>query len=60
MAALVVSVGLPEHPANTVAKFAIGNPTTTTWLLLALYCLLAAVAVSLLRRGVRRLEPESL
>ena len=60
VAALVVSVGLPEHPANTVAKFAIGNPTSTTWLLLALYCLLAAVAVSLLRRGVRRLEPESL
>nr|WP_228442436.1 ABC transporter permease [Natrarchaeobaculum sulfurireducens] len=60
VAALVVSVGLPEHPANTVAKFALGNPTTTTWLLLALYCLLAAVALSLLRRGVRWLEPESL
>ncbi|WP_117368081.1 ABC transporter permease [Natrarchaeobaculum sulfurireducens] len=60
VAALVVSVELPEHPANTVAKFALGNPTTTTWLLLALYCLLAAVALSLLRRGVRWLEPESL
>lgn len=58
--ALVVSTTLPEHPANTVAKLAVGNPTGTTWLSVALYCLLAAVAVALLRRGVTRLETEAL
>ncbi|WP_435552592.1 ABC transporter permease [Natrinema sp. CGMCC1.2065] len=58
--ALVVATVLPEHPANTVAKFAIGNPTTTTWGLLAGYCLLAIAAFLALQRGVDRLEPESL
>ncbi len=58
--ALVVATVLPEHPANTVAKFAIGNPTTTTWGLLAGYCLLAVAAVVSLQWGVDRLEPESL
>ncbi|TMT86231.1 ABC transporter permease [Haloterrigena sp. H1] len=57
---LVIATGLPEHPANTVAKFAIGNPTQTTWWLLAGYGLLAVVAVLALRVGVGRLEPDAL
>ncbi|SEQ37862.1 ABC transporter permease [Natrinema salaciae] len=58
--ALVVATGLPEHPANTVAKFAIGNPTTTTWGLLGAYCLLAIAAFIVLGRGIGRLDPDSL
>ncbi|WP_226481937.1 ABC transporter permease [Natrinema amylolyticum] len=58
--ALVVAAVLPEHPANTVAKFAIGNPTATTWGLLAGYCLFAVAAFVALRRGIDRLESESL
>ncbi|ELY69754.1 ABC-2 type transporter [Natrinema versiforme JCM 10478] len=58
--ALVVATILPEHPANTVAKFAIGNPTGTTWALLAGYCLLAIGAFVALRRWLGRLEPDSL
>nr|WP_049928239.1 ABC transporter permease [Halopiger goleimassiliensis] len=60
VSALVVATLLPEHPANTVAKFAIGNPTATTWLLLAAYCLFAAVAIGLVRRAVVRLEADAL
>ncbi|THE63795.1 ABC transporter permease [Salinadaptatus halalkaliphilus] len=60
VAALVVATLLPEHPANTVAKFAIDNPTETTWLLLALYVLCGALALAVLRRGITALEPESL
>ena len=60
VAALVTSTLLPEHPANTVAKFAVGNPTTTSWLTLAGYCLLAAGAVLAVRRYVARIRPESL
>jgi ABC-type Na+ efflux pump permease subunit len=55
--ALVVTTVLPEHPANTVAKFAIGNPTATTWGLLAAYCLFAVGAFVALRAAVGRLEP---
>ncbi len=58
--ALVVATVLPEHPANTVAKFAIGNPTATTWGLLAGYCLFAIAAFLALKRGIGRLEPDSL
>ncbi|QCS42987.1 ABC transporter permease [Natrinema versiforme] len=58
--ALVVATILPEHPANTVAKFSIGNPTATTWALLAGYCLLAVGAFVALRRWIDRLEPDSL
>ncbi|MEY7847720.1 ABC transporter permease [Natrarchaeobius sp. A-rgal3] len=58
--ALVVSTLLPEHPANTVAKFAIGNPTATTWLSLALYCLLAAIAFGAVRIVLDRVDHDSL
>ncbi|MDS0474239.1 ABC transporter permease [Natrinema sp. 1APR25-10V2] len=58
--ALVVATVLPEHPANTVAKFAIGTPTGTTWALLGIYCLLGVAAFLALRAGVGRLDPDSL
>ncbi|MFC6767285.1 hypothetical protein ACFQE6_20540, partial [Natrinema soli] len=58
--ALVLATALPEHPGNTVAKFAIGNPTPTTWLLLTAYGLLAIGAFVAIGRGIDRLEPDSL
>ncbi|RQG99046.1 ABC transporter permease [Natrarchaeobius oligotrophus] len=58
--ALVVSTLLPEHPANTVAKFAIGHPTATTWLSLALYCLIGALAFASVRVIVDRIDSDSL
>ncbi|MDF9746465.1 ABC transporter permease [Natrinema salsiterrestre] len=58
--ALVVATVLPEHPANTVAKFALGNPTAATWGLLAAYCLVAMGAFLALRRGIGGLEPDAL
>ncbi len=57
--ALVLATALPEHPGNTVAKFAIGNPTTITWLSLAGYCLLAAGTVLAVRTSVESLAFES-
>ncbi|MFP8952433.1 ABC transporter permease [Natrialbaceae archaeon A-arb3/5] len=58
--ALVVATALPEHPANTVAKFAIGSETATTWLLLALYCLLGALAFAAVKHTVDRVTGNSL
>ncbi|WP_255191158.1 ABC transporter permease [Natronobeatus ordinarius] len=58
--ALVLALLLPEHPANTIAKLAVGNPAPTTWLSLLAYCLVGVVAVVALRGVVDRLDPESL
>ncbi|WP_440769217.1 ABC transporter permease [Natronorubrum sp. DTA28] len=60
VAALVVATLLPEHPANTVAKFAIGSPTATTWLSLAGYCLIALVVFLGVRSAIARLDADSL
>ncbi|ELY62032.1 ABC transporter permease [Natronolimnohabitans innermongolicus] len=57
---LVVAALLPEHPANTVAKLAIGSPTTVTWLSLAGYCLLAAGAFLAVRAGLERRSADDL
>ncbi|WP_254809986.1 ABC transporter permease [Natronosalvus amylolyticus] len=57
---LVVTTLLPEHPANTIAKFAIGSETTTTWLLLVAYSALGLGSYLLLRVGVSRLNTEAL
>ncbi|GAB3026553.1 ABC transporter permease [Natronobiforma cellulositropha] len=57
---LVVASVLPEHPANTVAKLAVGSATSVTWLLFAGYCLLGAATFFGVRWGVARLEAESL
>ncbi|GAB3664915.1 ABC transporter permease [Halopiger thermotolerans] len=58
--ALVVASLLPEHPANTVAKFAMDSATGTSWLLLAGYCLAGIAAVVALRRTVGGLETDAL
>ncbi|EMA29429.1 ABC transporter permease [Halobiforma nitratireducens] len=58
--ALVVSTLLPEHPANTVAKVSLGSATATTWLLVALYCLLGAGAFLAARATVERIDPAEL
>lgn len=58
--ALVIATLLPEHPANTVAKFAIGSPTATTWLSLAGYCLLAIAVFVGVRTGIARFDTDSL
>ncbi len=54
--ALVVASVLPEHPANSVAKFAVGNPTTTTWLLLAGYCIAGILAFLTIRTVATRID----
>ncbi|WP_394327715.1 ABC transporter permease [Natronobacterium haloterrestre] len=58
--ALVVSTLLPEHPANTVAKFGLGSATGTTWLLLALYGTLGVGAFFAVRATVERVDPADL
>ena len=55
--ALVVATLLPEHPANTVAKLAVGSPTTTTWLLVAGYSLAGVGVLFGVRRAVERMDP---
>ncbi len=60
LAAAVVAGLLPEHPANTVAKLAVGSPTTATWLAVAGYVALGAVAYVAVRVGVERVDPERL
>jgi ABC-2 type transport system permease protein len=60
---LVLALGgvvLPEHPANTVAKLAIGSPTGATWVATAAYVGLGVVAYLAVRVGVRRVDPEGL
>ncbi|MFC4543615.1 ABC transporter permease [Halosolutus amylolyticus] len=57
---LVVASLLPEHPANTIAKFAIGAATTMSWLLLGLYGLLGIAAFLAVRKSVALVDPESL
>ena len=56
----VVGVLLPEHPANTIAKLAIGSATEFTWLAAAAYLVLGAVAYFVVRVAVRYVDPEGL
>jgi len=55
-----IAVSLPEHPANTIAKLAIGSATTTTWLVAVGYVLAGVVAYLTTRAGVGRVDEESL
>jgi ABC-type Na+ efflux pump permease subunit len=60
---LVLALGgvlLPEHPANTVAKLAIGSATDATWIAVAGYALLGVVALAVVRAGVRYVDAEGL
>jgi ABC-type Na+ efflux pump permease subunit len=49
---------LPEHPANTVARLAIGTTSRTTIALAVLYVLLGLAAYVLVRMLVARMDPE--
>lgn len=60
LSVFVVASLLPEHPANTVAKLAIGSPTGTTWRLLAGYLVGGALALVTVRYLVGRLSVEHL
>ncbi|PSQ20094.1 ABC transporter permease [Halobacteriales archaeon QS_8_69_26] len=51
---------LPEHPANTVAKLAIGSPTLGTYLAVAAYAALGVAAYLIVRIGIERVDPEGL
>ncbi|MFB6141905.1 MAG: ABC transporter permease [Halorientalis sp.] len=54
------AVFLPEHPATTVAKLAVGSPTATTYGLVGLYAVLAVGFYGAARAYVRRVNPEAL
>ena len=60
LAAALVAGLLPESPANTVAKLAIGSATTVTWVAVAGYLALGVVAYLAVRVAVDRLDPEGL
>ena len=49
---------LPEHPANTVARLAIGTTSRTTIALAMLYVLLGLAAYLVVRLLVDRMDPE--
>jgi len=51
---------LPEHPANTVARLAIGTTSRTTIALALLYALIGLAAYVLVRVFVDRIDPETL
>lgn len=54
--AAALATTLPEHPANTIAKLAIGSPTVTTWTLVIAYLVLGPVAWGGVRVGIRRID----
>jgi ABC-2 type transport system permease protein len=58
LAAFAAAAALPEHPATTVARLAIGSATTGTHLHLAGYVVGAAVAVLAVRRYAAGISPE--
>jgi ABC-type Na+ efflux pump permease subunit len=60
LALFAAAVALPEHPANTVAKLAIGSPSSITWIATALIVVLGGVLFAAAREGIRRLDPESI
>ena len=60
LGAFLLAVVLPEHPANTAAKLAIGSATTVTWLSLAAILALGSLTLAGIRVAVGRLEPDDL
>ncbi|CAI49490.2 ABC-type transport system permease protein [Natronomonas pharaonis DSM 2160] len=60
LAAFAAVALLPEHPATSIALFAINSPTTTTYAHLAGYCLVAVAAVVAFRWWIGTLDAESL
>jgi ABC-2 type transport system permease protein len=51
---------LPEHPANTIARLAIGSPAETTWIAVAGYGVIGVGGYLVMRTLVRRLDVEGL
>lgn len=60
LVALGLGALLPEHPATTVARLAIGSPTGTTILLAVGYSLLGVVVAIGVRTGVAGMDAERL
>ena len=60
LAVFTVSVYLPEHPANTVAKLAIGSPSTGTWIAAAGIVLGGTLLWLVARQWTYSLDPERL
>ena len=60
LAFFAVAALLPEHPATTVARLAIGSATETTFLLVAGYAVAGALFTAVARAYVSRLDPEGL
>ena len=60
LAAFAAAALLPEHPATTVARFAIDSPTLGTYAHLVGYVVVSVVAVAAFRRWVRGVDAEAL
>ena len=58
LAAFAAAAGLPEHPATTVARLAIGSAAPTTWCHLAGYVVAAVVVAVAVRRYAGTVSPE--
>ncbi|WP_439028729.1 ABC transporter permease [Haloarchaeobius sp. DT45] len=59
LGAITVSGLLPEHPANTIARLAIGSPGTFTWAFAAGYVALGVVTYLGMRVGMRFVDAET-
>ncbi|WP_438266714.1 ABC transporter permease [Haloarchaeobius amylolyticus] len=59
LGAITVTGLLPEHPANTIARLAIGSPGTYTWVFAAGYVALGVVTYLGMRVGMRFVNAES-
>ncbi|WP_256301458.1 ABC transporter permease [Haloarchaeobius salinus] len=60
LGAITVAGLLPEHPANTVARLAIGSPGEWTWAFAVVYACLGILAYLAVRLGVQFIDPEGL
>jgi ABC-type Na+ efflux pump permease subunit len=55
-----LAIVLPEHPATTVAKLAVGSPTPVTFAHVAAFVAAAVALLAGARRFAARIDPESL
>ncbi|WP_440989684.1 ABC transporter permease [Haloarchaeobius baliensis] len=60
LGAITVAGLLPEHPANTVARLAIGSPGEWTWAFVVVYACLGGIAYLATRLAVQFMDPEGL
>lgn len=59
LSVFVASAILPEHPATTVARLAIGSATAGTYTHVVGYVAVAIIAVALLWAWIERVDPET-